>query len=146
MRYKELCRMASSLRCSIFWEPTLGEICLILFLGLGGKQDDLSQPAGAAPASSNSGLRANIFSAVAKRKIPRGLRRRRRTNASHTTPGSDRTPRRHTTRESHARFAVGQLRREYLIYWKSPSIATCGRGPRGRNVWAFMQNGFTFPD
>jgi hypothetical protein len=98
-----------------FWGTHPGGICLILFLGLAGKQEDLSQAAGAALASSNSGLRANIFSAVAKGKIPRGLRQRRRTNASHTTPSSDRTPRRHTTRESHARFAVGLLQREYLI-------------------------------
>jgi hypothetical protein len=55
MRYKELRRMAPSLRRLILGNPPWGEICLILFLGLAGKQDDLSQAAGATMATSSSG-------------------------------------------------------------------------------------------
>jgi hypothetical protein len=80
MRYKELRRMAPSFGVRFFGNPTRVKIYSILFLTVAGKQDGLGAAPGAALAASNSGLRGNISSAIAKGRIPRASTRRRRKN------------------------------------------------------------------
>src|SRR4029077_9883584 len=121
-----------------------GGICLILFPALAGKQDRLSPAVATTMAANSSGLRANIFSAIAKDRIPRASKRRRRRNVWHATPGNDHRLRHRTIHESRARFSAAESLRDHLSCGKqSPSVALGCCNPRGTHIWAFVQYGLT---